>query len=305
MPGEPLQKNSEYYQRDLTVVIAVVFAVVSSFAVLYLKSSGKFDNLSELPSILIGALLFGLAFSVIFSSIFVKKSIKKELGERFSQKKTGASFKDMEDTIKIRSFELDRKYHETEMLLERAVKNGSEATTEKLLALRKLILTQISRYELKTKKINLIRLQNNLRPILYYKDFSVEESNILAANVDDALAEINRIRQELTNDYAIEFPDEAQNEKRHFLAQLDETEKTCERLRERVVNSYAANVLQNFHPFEEKQKLLGTREIAQTIDTFNIQASLTNFSDSFDKLEREYEVFNAKRKIELRFYEDN
>jgi len=293
-PSKEFENKSEEFERNLTITIAVVLAIVFSFILLYLRSDGKFDNLSELPFVLIGSLLFGFAFSIFISAFVAGRLGKKEFNHRFAYLKVDKTLVATEDTITMRNYELDIKYHETEKLLERANKSGDETAARKLLTARELILTQIARYELQNQKIKLIRLQNSLRPILYNQNFSDEENEYFAGTVDDAMVEIVEMHQSLTNDYAIEFPEAVQPEKHSFLTQLNETETSCEKMRKALLNRQTARALQTVSPFQENYELPNEQEIIHAAETFNIQTTLTDFSDSFDELERDYKRFKAE-----------
>lgn len=295
-PAKELQKNSDEFERNLTITIAFALAIVFSFVLLFLRSDGKFDNLSELPVILIGSLLFAFAFAVLISAFVANRLSKREFNNRFAYLKVDRTLTGTEDTITMRNYELDKKYRETEGLLKAAKKSGQENAAEKLRTARELILAQIARYELQSQKIRLIRMQNKLRPILYNRNFSKEETVYYAETVDETTSEIEDMRQSLTNDYAIEFPETVQPEKHSFLSQLNETQASCEKLRKFLLANQTRYALQEVSPFQENLSF-PNEEITLTAETFNIQTTLTDFSESFNELETDYKRLEAKEEM--------
>ncbi|HEX8249186.1 MAG TPA: hypothetical protein VF599_13500, partial [Pyrinomonadaceae bacterium] len=131
----------------------------------------------------------------------------------------------------------------------------------------------------------------------------IETENGLAA-IEQTEREINHIRQNLTRYDAIDFPKRVLPEKENFLAQLAETETSCEKLREVLLSKQALHALQGIQPLEESLNLPNTNDLAHAAESFNIQTTLTDFSESFDQLEREYKRLKAEEEVSRKFSDE-
>ena len=169
---------------------------------------------------------------------------------------------------------------------------------QKLLSAREIVIGQFARYELQDKKIELVRLQNKVSPYLFgihrLNEFEMENGLV---TIENTKTEINRIRQNLTRHDAIDFPPKILPEKESFLSQLDETETSCEKLREVLLSRQAALALRDISPIEETVKFPDSKELMKEADVFNIQTTITDFSESFDELEREYRRLKSEDEI--------
>lgn len=117
------------------------------------------------------------------------------------------------------------------------------------------------------------------------------------AIIENAKSEVNRIRQNLTRYDAIDFPPKVLPEKEAFLTQLDETETSCEKLREVLLSRQAVLALRDISPLEESVKLPASKELVRETDIFNIQTTITDFTESFDELENEYRRLKSENEI--------
>lgn len=102
---------------------------------------------------------------------------------------------------------------------------------------------------------------------------------------------------------AIEFPERALPEKESFLTQLAETESSCEKLREALLSRQAVRALQDISPLQENLKLPSAKEIVHAAESFNIQTTLTDFSESFEELEHEYKRLKTEEEIDQKLLE--
>jgi hypothetical protein len=196
---------------------------------------------------------------------------------------------------------LDRRIQEIDLISSRISKNPSEQlknVRDKLLTARAIVVSQYARYELQKRKIELVRLQNNVSPYLFglyqLNEFKTEDGLV---TIENTQAAIDKIRQNLTGFAAIEFPERTLPEKQNFLSQLDDTEMSCERLREAFLSRQAARALQSISPIEENLQLPDVEELAHTAETFNLQTMLTDFSESFAELEHEYKRLKAEEEV--------
>ena len=247
----------------------------------------------ELPFALLFSLLFCFPFLYLFVVFVLNRLAKKERRRRFAYQRVDLTLNDTQDTITLRIHELNEKYREIERLLAQSDNVQNAEINEKLET------AQIARYELHNLKINLVHLQNGLLPVLYEKKVS-EKSDEFLDKVNKSLFEIKDMRQSLTDDYAIEFTENVLPEKENFLAQLDETKASCEKLRESLLNRQAAHTLQSISRIKDNLKLSSADDLHHTLETFNIQTAITDFSESFEELEREYKRLkaeNANQKI--------
>jgi hypothetical protein len=224
------------------------------------------------------------------------------------RQKKPENFSSRKKLVGKRLSDLDKRGHKIDNLLNNIKVTDSQNLQEvraKLLSAREIVVRQFARYELQAKKIELLRLQNSISPYLFdlHRLNEFETKNGLAI-IETKQREINKIRQNLTNNVAIEFPERVLPEKQDFLSQLDETETSCKKLREVLLSKQAANALQEISPIEESLKMPGAKEIVHAAETFNIQTTLTDFSESFDELEREYRRLKAEDEIGQKFLED-
>jgi membrane protein implicated in regulation of membrane protease activity len=200
--------------------------------------------------------------------------------------------------IEKRIAELGNRGRKIDAVLDKIKETDStqlQGVRERLLSAREVVISQFARYELQRQKIELVRLQNEVSPYLsqLHRLNEVDLENGLTA-IEQTSDEINMMRQNLTRYDAIEFPPRTVPEKKNFLAQLAETESSCEKLREALLAKQAMRALQGIQPFEESLHLPTTKDLAHAAETFNIQSTLTDFSESFDELEREYKRLKAE-----------
>lgn len=235
-------------------------------------------------------------FLLIFVFLFLNNLHLSKPVPRIIKNKNNLNSKDK--IIENRISELKRRGEKIDSVLDKIKKTDGKSLQEvrqKLLSAREIVISQFARYELQKQKIELVRLQNGVSPYLFglhrLNEFETENGLV---TIENTRHEINKIRQNLTRHDAIDFPGKALPEKQSFLEHLEETENSCQKLREALLSRQAARALQDISPIEENLKLPGAKEIVRESDVFNIQTTLTDFSESFDELEREYRRIKAE-----------
>ncbi len=170
---------------------------------------------------------------------FNKKSVQKK---RFSTLRN--HLKSKYYIIQSRITELNQRGMNIDKVLDKIRSTDShnlQEVRQKLLAAREIVMSQLARYELQRKKIDLVRLQNGVSPFLFsLHRLSEIESDDGLLTIEDTQVEINKIRQNLTSYVGIEFPKQALPGKENFLAQLAESNESCEKLREALLSRQAA-----------------------------------------------------------------
>jgi hypothetical protein len=244
-------------------------------------------------------LTFAILIFVFLFLLFFRLEIKKHQHENEQIESKTLSILDKNlKTIENRLADLNARARKIDVVLDKIkVTDGGnlQEVRRKLLSAREIINSQAARYELKKQEIRLVNLQNDASPYLFklHRLSEIETENGLET-IANTKTEIKEIRRHLTDFAAIDFPGKSADEKQNFLSQLAETENSCEKLREALLSKQAARALQNLSPIEENIKLTNTKEIAHATETFNIETSLTDFSESFDELEREYQRLQSE-----------
>ncbi len=168
----------------------------------------------------------------------------------------------------------------------------------KLLSAQEILETQSARYRLKQEKIKLVRLQNKVLPYLLYLeklDESITKEGIFYS--DNTIREVGKIRESISDS----FPTQVKTERAEFLKNLDETSQSCEKLWEALLSKQALFALKDVQPINEIGQILHAEALAHATETFNLQAKLTDFSESFDELEAEYKRLTADDEITQKF----
>jgi hypothetical protein len=206
-----------------------------------------------------------------------------------------------EKLIAKRLSELNRRGIKIDGVLDKIKQDDShqlQQVRQKLFSAREIVIGQIARYELQRKKIHLARLQNEVSPYvnkLHRLNESETDKGLTAIEITKH--ELEKIQHNLTNYYAIEFPKSVQGEKENFLLQIEDTEESCNKIREALLSQQATRALRGISPIEDTLKLPSSKEIAYAVDTFNIQSTLTDFSESFEELENEYRRVQSESEV--------
>jgi hypothetical protein len=263
---------------------------------------GGFYNLFQL-------LITGLSvYLIIFAFLFRLEFKKHDAPEQEKIYNPLSTLDGKARLIEKRIGELSKRGQKIDSVLDKIKETDSPQLQDvraRLLSAREVVISQFARYELQKQKIELVRLQNSVSPYLFelHRLGEAEMENGLAS-IETTAREINRMRQNLTRYDAIEFPPRAVPEKENFLAQLAETENSCEKLREALLAKQAMRALQDIQPLEESLHLPVAKDLAHTAETFNIQSTLTDFSESFDELEREYKRLKAEDEASRKFMDE-
>ena len=215
--------------------------------------------------------------------------------------------KTKEKIIKARVSELTERGQGIDAVLGKIKSTDSRNLQEvraKLLSAQEIVTSQLARYELQKRKIELVRLQNGISPYVSgFQNLNESETNQGLAKIEDARQEIDKTRWNLTLDGENDLPERVLPEKEQFLAQLEETEESCEKLREALLSLEAARALQNIQPIDENLQLTEAKDVAQATESFNIETTLTDFSESFEALEREYKRLQTENEVEKKLLE--
>ena len=296
---EPSNTEIFFYQIAQSKIFKVLLSLITTFLFVYYFANKttinnpKFINFIWLAALLIWVLLFFIFFIFLSDWNFPNSipRIIKNTNNLISKHKI----------IEKRISELNRRTQNIDTVLDKFKETESEnlqAVRRKLLSAREIVMSQFARYELQRQKIELVRLQNGVSPYLFalhrLNEFDTENGLVTIENTN---AEIVKIRQDLTRYDAYEAPPKTLPEKQNFLEQLNETEMSCKKLREALLSKQATRALQEISPITENIKLPSIHEITHTAETFNIQTTLTDFSESFEELEREYRRVQVESEI--------
>lgn len=199
------------------------------------------------------------------------------------------------DLTDRRLFELQRRLSGIDAVLE---KIGNEepgqlqGARSKLLSAREIVMVQISRYRLQESKIVLVRLQNDLQPYLFglndLGDFQTEKG---LATIENVKSRINRISRDLGQN---ETGEHLSNERNKFNQQLAQTVGSCDKLRDGLLSLHAAQVIADIRPIDKNLPDRIDVESDHSVETFNLHATLTDFTESFEELEREYQRLKSE-----------
>lgn len=260
-------------------------AIITLFAVIFLRGQ-------SVPSI------FLVTFVVLSFIIYVFIKEKYTIKPQFYKSPFLSELDKKEKIINGRAVELAERGKKIDAVLDKIKDTDSNQLQDvraKLLSAREIVISQFARYELQKQKIELVRLQNGVSRYLagLHRLNDLETENGLLA-IETARREIERIGQNLTRYDAIEFSERVLPEKENFLSQLSETVDSCDRLREAILSRQAVKALQGISPIEENLKLPASKDLAHAAETFNIETTLTDFSESFEELEREYKRLRAE-----------
>ena len=297
----PSKPEFEKFSVKRFALISSVLFVFFTIFVFLIAGQDRIDIIYGLCFGLLLCVTFGIIITQAIEIFVITKNLKSR------QTFQPSSLKTKNVIIEKRISELNQRSRNIDKVLDKIKETDSQNLQEvrrKLLSAREIVISQFARYELQKKKIELVRLQNGVSPYLYSLhrlNESESEKGLLA--IENTQNEVNKIRQNLTNYVAIEFPKKTLPEKQNFLAQLAETENSCEKLREALLSRQAARALQDISPLEENLKLPNAKEIVHAAETFNIQTTLTDFSESFDELEHEYKRLRAEEETSQKLLE--
>ena len=153
-------------------------------------------------------------------------------------------------------------------------------------------MMQISRYRLQESKIVLVRLQNDLQPYLFglndLGDFKTEKG---LATIENVKARVDRISRDLRQS---ETGEHLSQERNKFNEQLAQTVNSCDKLRDGLLSLHAVQVIADIRQIDRSLPDRMDMESDHSVETFNLQATLTDFTESFEELEREYQRLRSE-----------
>jgi hypothetical protein len=276
----------------------IVFSVFTAFCVLMILSDFSFFSIFYFQYyIYFIALALGV-FTSFSLSFWLNKLL---IVENVLRKKTTKCLNTQENIVFKRIKDLEQRASQIDLITERIGENSKQNLADirkKLLSASELIGSQFARYELQKYKIKLVRLQNKMSPYFSYlhdlDEFRTEEGILTG---EQTIREVGKLRESLSNN----FPRKVEAERFEFLKNLDETSQSCEKLWEALLSKQALFALKDVHPTNEIGQILHAEELAHATETFNLQAKLTDFSESFDELEAEYKRLTADDEITQNF----
>ena len=289
----PLLKISE------SNFLRLLFTLIFTFFLLFVIADFDVSGILYLRDyILILSVLSGFGFYFFTFSLLRKWCVKKLNPKR---RKNAENFSSQIKIVKKRISELDNRVTAIDKILDTINRNSSSQLQEvrkRLIPAREIVIGQMARYELQENKINLARLQNSVAPFVFgiHRLNETETENGLTA-IENTKNEVEKMRQNLTNDYARDFPKAVEFEKESFLKQIEETEISCAKVREAILSRQATRALEGISPIEENLKMPNSKEISRAVETFNIETTLTDFSESFEELEREYKRLKSEDEV--------
>lgn len=233
-------------------------------------------------------LFISLTVEPLFRGINDSKSEKKYFQYTLNAKN---------QTIKKRIEELSTRHQNINKVLEKIGENPSKTlqnVQQKLISAREIVDFQLERYELQKRKIELVKLQNAVVPYLENVQFLDEKQTENGITISEQTkAKLNLLKESFSSN----FSKQAYNEKESFIKQLKETSDNCEKLREVLLSKEALQAIQSIEHGEDINFSKQMNEIAHFTETFNIQTTLTDFSESFEQLETEYQRLLADKEI--------
>lgn len=290
-----------------THISKILFGILLAFIFLFVLADFAISDIFFLRDYILAMAFFAGMLLSYFLSPLIKKIYLHNMESRII--KTKNNLIEKEKVITTRIAELKSREENIETILRRIGKDASPKlleTKEQLLSARQLIMSQFLRYELQKKKIELVRMQNSVSPFLYQNHhLTFEEVEQGLQSLDLYKDKLWRFRQEYTRHDAYDFPDKIKPLKEQFLLQISETDASFEKLRESLLAKQATFAFRDLKPARENLSgSVDTAELIRESEVFNIQISITDFSDSFEELEREYQRLKAEDEISRNLLND-
>ena len=195
----------------------------------------------------------------------------------------------MEEVIKRRMREIQERDEKTKAVLGRAQHNAGdmwEQVRATLDATRQTLRKQHARYDAKLVEIEMVRLQNQLAPLVYADDASYGRIDNHLKSIEAAQEKAAPWKKQLSEQREVlgDAPDVEELSER-----LSEFEGSMNKLREEFVGRQAVLTLKGLSPLDDALAPV-SRPVAalREAEVFNTQVALTDFSASFDELESEY-----------------
>ena len=295
----------KYFNTRIFLKLIVPFFL---FFVLIISIS---SNLREttiiwlIVAIAIAAIIYSLLLSLIVTCVYEYIYFKFILNKNVACED---SLKSKTKIINKRLSELENRKNQLNNVTKQIKSNDGknlQTVRQRLLSANQVVFNQFIRYELQKHKIEVVRLQNSVSIYLFSLHcLTNSETKEGLVKIKSVIYEINRIRQKLASYGDVEFSERINDERATLRSQLKKTNSTCNKLREALLSKQAAQALEGFSPIEENLKLPSAKEIVHSVETFNIQTTLTDFSESFEELEREYRRVRAESEVSQKLLEN-
>ncbi len=242
---------------------------------------------------------------VVFGVLFYLQAIRNRPPDSARDETVKDSLSERQHLIERRTADLSQRSQRIDAVLSKITEDDGRSlqqVRQKLLTAREVLKSQRARYEIQKLKIDLVRLQNAVLPYLFNAQrLGEKESEAGLLAIQKARAKLDQMRRQLIFDNESDFPEAILGEKRGVFRQLDQTQQSCEQLREVILSRQATNALKGVLPMEDKFEGTDAGAVSHAVETFNLQHTLTDFGESFDELEREYERVlqesNASQKL--------
>ncbi len=274
----------EYFYK--TAVLSIILAFIPTITVLLFRNPADFVIITFVVSCLISFVILAV----------IKESLNPPQTPDFQ------SLRSKEKVINRRFSELVKRGEEISLVISQIEANPTarlQAVKSKLLSAQEVVSNQAIRYELQTKWIDLVRLQNRISPILEgWQDFNSRQIENALTEIETSIRQTENAKNEILNGANKRLAETDFFEKTVFFEQLNETKNGCEQLRETLLTEKAFRALRGLQTSENgggKNTL--DQSLTHQIETFNIQTTLTDFSEAFDKLETEYQSLKAENEI--------
>ena len=199
-------------------------------------------------------------------------------------------------TIDKRLNDLDARQMEIDDIL-RDIKTGETENLKdvqaKLLTAKNTLDIQRIKYKLQQEKIKLVRLQNDVSPLIFeFQNLNDEELDTGLLTIETTKNGVKELRQNVITESNEDLP-----ETKKFIEQLTETEDSYSRLREAIIRKQATNAVDEISPIDSYLQAENSDEVAHAIETFNANVELSVSQESFNELENEYQRENTTQQI--------
>ena len=265
---------------------------------LFLFSFADF-SISKVPYLSNFIIFFSFALGMILA--FLSPPLIKEIYLKHKRKKiykTKNNLIEKENIINNRIKELSLREGDIESIIERIGNGKSQKlleTKKQLLSAKEIINSQFWRYQLKKKKIEIVRMQNNVSPIFSKQQLTAEDVKNQLNSLDKHIKKIHQFEKEGQNYESSDIPKSVKSELKDFHLELSESESSLEKIREVLLTRQATLAFKEIS--SNQATLVNSTDLEELFNdsaVFNIQTSITDFSESFEELEREYNNLEIK-----------
>ena len=188
------------------------------------------------------------------------------------------------ETIDKRLSDIDARQIEIDDIL-RDINSGETESLQdvqaKLLSAKKTLNIQRIKYGLQQDKIKLVRLQNDVSPLIFeFQNLNDEELDTGLLTIKTTKNGVKELRQRVITESKESLP-----ETKKFIEQLTETEDSYRKLREAIIRKQATNAVDEISPIDNYLQAENSDEVAHAIETFNANVELSVSEEAFNELE--------------------